>query len=506
MEICSESILADSLGLYGWRSLEPVVFASLASEMPMLLIGNHGSGKSMAIERIAAVLGLEFRSYNASLINYDDLTGIPVPSEDYKKLNYLACDCSIWDAQAVFIDEINRTKPELQNKLFPIIYDRRIQGRKLDKLRFRWAAMNPCSAGDGFSDDSCDGAGLVDYAGAYPLDPALADRFPYVVEVPVWKDLSKGDKQAIFNGFGSAAGTDSSFKSRIMSVINEIREMRDSLSDSFKKRVGSYISALCDVLNSSFGYISSRRAVMMYEAFLHLHCAIRVLNGGSALLDDADDSGVSDVEDIEMCAKLHIRYVIPDIASGKRIDLVRMQGIVLQALAFSRYSDDAREIMTVVSKKERLVRTLKLRDRLESDFLSDVVPECVFSMGKFERRAAALISYLVLRRNADVHATVMESLMEEIRPIFNPASESLQVVMRKRKISDRVNSLIAEVGKSRPYGNYANYFGNLLSSFLPDGFSNTQEVDAIGSYSMELFDMFPEAFEGVSSGSLSVAS
>ena len=95
------------------------------------------------LERLAQVLGLEYRFYNASLINYDDLVGIPLPTEDRKSLHYISTASSIWDAEIVFVDEINRTKPELQNKLFPIIHEKRVQGIPLDKLRYRWAAMNP---------------------------------------------------------------------------------------------------------------------------------------------------------------------------------------------------------------------------------------------------------------------------------------------------------------------------------------------------------------------------
>jgi len=65
--------LTKSLGLEGWERLEPVILASLASEEPMLLVGRHGAAKSFLLERLAEALGLEFRFYNASLVNFDDL-------------------------------------------------------------------------------------------------------------------------------------------------------------------------------------------------------------------------------------------------------------------------------------------------------------------------------------------------------------------------------------------------------------------------------------------------
>lgn len=168
-----KSLITEPLGLYGWKKAEPVLLAALLSEEPLLLVGAHGCAKSFVLERLAESLGRTFRAYNASLINYDDLVGVPLPDATRTKLEYLSSPESIWDAEVVFIDEISRTRPELQNKLFPIIYDRRVQGRPLTRLVYRWAAMNPPPTDEDLDD------GNADYIGSEPLDAALADRFPY---------------------------------------------------------------------------------------------------------------------------------------------------------------------------------------------------------------------------------------------------------------------------------------------------------------------------------------
>jgi MoxR-like ATPase len=186
------SLFTQPLGLEGWAAYEPVLIAALASGEPLLLIGAHGSAKSFLLERLAQSLGLEYRFYNASLINYDDLVGFPIPDEERKSLRYISTPSAIWDAQVVFFDEINRTRPELQNKLFPIIHERRVQGIKLDRLIYRWSAMNPPPSVDGM-DDTQD-----IYLGAEPLDPALADRFAFLIEVPTWQHLTDVQKRAVF--------------------------------------------------------------------------------------------------------------------------------------------------------------------------------------------------------------------------------------------------------------------------------------------------------------------
>ena len=138
-------MLTRPLGLLGWERLEPVLLAALTTRDPLLLIGRHGTAKSFLLERLAQALSLEYRFYNASLINYDDLVGIPLPDETQTSLRYITTPTAIWDAEVVFVDEINRTRPDLQNKLFPIIHERRVQGVELEKLRYRWAAMNPAA-------------------------------------------------------------------------------------------------------------------------------------------------------------------------------------------------------------------------------------------------------------------------------------------------------------------------------------------------------------------------
>ena len=106
-----------ALGVLGWDKLEPIVLAALASGQPMLLIGTHGTAKSMLLERLAQAMGLKFRHYNASTLNFDDLVGFPVPDGD--SVRYLRTPLDAWNAEAVFIDEISRCRIDMQNRLFP---------------------------------------------------------------------------------------------------------------------------------------------------------------------------------------------------------------------------------------------------------------------------------------------------------------------------------------------------------------------------------------------------
>jgi SpoVK/Ycf46/Vps4 family AAA+-type ATPase len=71
------------------------LLAALITGQPLLLIGPHGTAKTLLLTRIATALGLEFRHYNASLLNFDDLVGFPLPGKD-GQLEYIKTPAAVW--------------------------------------------------------------------------------------------------------------------------------------------------------------------------------------------------------------------------------------------------------------------------------------------------------------------------------------------------------------------------------------------------------------------------
>src|SRR5438552_4173586 len=45
--------LTRGLGIHGWSRLDPVLLAALATEAPLLLVGPHGTAKTLLVERLA---------------------------------------------------------------------------------------------------------------------------------------------------------------------------------------------------------------------------------------------------------------------------------------------------------------------------------------------------------------------------------------------------------------------------------------------------------------------
>ena len=253
------------LGLQGLGTLEPVLLAALGSEEPLLLIGPHGTGKTLLLTRVAQALGLACRHYNASLLNFDDLVGFPLPAAD-GSLQYAKTPAAIWGAGAVIFDEISRCRPDMQNKLFPVIHERRVQGLLLDGLRYRWAAMNPP-----MSEDNPDG-----YLGSEPLDAALADRFAYVVSVPQWHTLTEVEQLAVINATDGAP-TDVVCEA-LRAALAQWQTRLPAVRQLLQPGVARYVRALMALLAQAGLSLSPRRAGMLLRNVLAVHTAAQILN------------------------------------------------------------------------------------------------------------------------------------------------------------------------------------------------------------------------------------
>lgn len=253
-----------ALGAYGFANIQIAILASLVSEDPLLLIGPSGTGKTHLLNTISEALGLEHRHYNASLIAFDDLVGFPYPDDARETVRFLQTPATIWGAESVLVDEISRCKPEHQNRLFSLIHERRIQGIALGRLRYRWAAMNPCTA------DQAGG----EYLGSEPLDPALADRFAVLVEVSDWEQLSEAEQRKVSDpgGEGRIAVDTGDLKSSIA----DWRHRFEAALEECPVPITEYACACANALLEGGVRISPRRVRLFSRTLL----AASIIEGG----------------------------------------------------------------------------------------------------------------------------------------------------------------------------------------------------------------------------------
>ena len=446
-------VLTQALGLEGWAKLEPVILAALASEEPLLLVGRHGAAKSFLLERLAEALELEFRCYNASLLNFDDLVGFPIPTEDKESLRYVSTPAAIWDAEVVFLDEINRTKPELQNKLFPIVHERRVQGVKLENLRFRWAAMNPPPADD---DEEA-------YLGAEPLDPALADRFGFIVPVPEWSDLNKEQKRRIL---GDQFKGRHEFVVKPLEALAEARRVYVGLQATPPVGLTEYLIHLENKL-SRFGlYLSARRMTILHRNVLAVQAARVVLGQLTGEVDAVE----VEWEESAFTALLHS---IPQLAGEAPVDHAKLGAAHRQAWEVAKLKDDDpwKQILETPDPLDRLAVAAGLGDKLSDFDLGKVILEAVASQDDAGcRTATALVAYLRFARDRNVPGTVVETLAQEISRVLVPVNGESAVRGRHASVLREVAGAVTLKGTATIRDRYAR---NLLYGLMPDGYLNS---------------------------------
>ncbi|MAE76469.1 MAG: hypothetical protein CMJ85_06350 [Planctomycetes bacterium] len=462
------SLLTQPLGLEGWAALEPVILASLASAEPLLLIGRHGAAKSFLLERLAEALGFEFRCYNASLIDYDDLVGIPVPDEDGESLRYISTPTSIWDAEVVFVDEISRTRPDLANKLFPIIHERRVQGVALERLRHRWAAMNPVAADDGESDDD------PPYLGVEPLDPALADRFTFLIEVPDWDELTSAEQTRLlvdqFRGKHP-------FPIDLEALVHDAARTFALLCEQLPEHLVAYFLALGSVRASDgLRPFSTRRMATLLRAALAVQAARVVLARGA-------DASPQDV-DWQTSLWLAVQHGDPALATVGRIDRARQLALHRQAWAVSglEADDPWRALLEVSDPVERVACALRLPGGVSLEDLGSLVLDALASEeNQALRTALALALYLGCREIHGLPAVVVETLGQIVRRVlmFVERPLHLRTVKSPHKgVALEVQSIVAGMPAQdgQPEATRDRYACNLLRSLLPGGYTGTTPI------------------------------
>ena len=160
--------LHERLGFAGLDRVDLPLVCALVTGDPLLLVGTHGTAKSALVRSLSRALDLRFHAYDASKSMFEDVLGFPDPTSLAKgELRYVPTPISLWDKEMVLIDEISRATPSMQSKWLEIVRGRRVMGLEAQRLKYVFAAMNP-----------------PQYAGAVPLDAALAGRFAWVVKMP----------------------------------------------------------------------------------------------------------------------------------------------------------------------------------------------------------------------------------------------------------------------------------------------------------------------------------
>ena len=431
------------LGLQGLDGIAPVLLAALATEEPLLLIGPHGTAKSLLLTRVATALGLEFRHYNASLLNFDDLVGFPLPGKD-GRLEYIKTPAAVWGAGAVIFDEISRCRPDIQNKLFPIIHERKVQGLSLEGLRYRWAAMNPPS-----TDDNDNG-----YLGSEPLDTALADRFAFIVEMPTWAALTEGEQLAIIQAVDSPV---SPLDARCLSdALTRARANLPAIELAMAEGVAAYVRTLVALLAQANIALSPRRAGMLYRSVLAVNAAVMALTPSM----QASDASL-----------LAIKNALPQRAQGIAVPEVKLLAAHREAWRMANIApgDPLKAILCTADPVERL--RLAVATPLQKGEFSRVIADVLAQLATGSREAA-IVHLFETGAIGRLNAAVAGQAAEVYRDIATPPefTESIYGASPRFKTWTRIKDLLSRLDPANPRA-------HLRANALAAAFSRKQLVD-----------------------------
>ncbi|MEH1165285.1 MoxR family ATPase [Micromonospora sp. CPCC 205539] len=170
-------VAADLLALLGATTTEPrpdiqlsALTLAVAADLPVLLWGEPGIGKTAALTHLAATLDLPLTTVVASVHEPSDFSGLPVVGADpaTQGVPMAPPDWAVRLVRAgrglLFLDELSTAPPAVQAALLRLVLERRVGALRLPPGVRIVAAANPrSSAADGWE-----------------LSPPLANRFVHL--------------------------------------------------------------------------------------------------------------------------------------------------------------------------------------------------------------------------------------------------------------------------------------------------------------------------------------
>lgn len=138
----------------------------------VLMIADHGIGKTTMAQQIAKDFGLKFKYYSAATLDpFADFVGVPLPRVNGDGLEHLKFvrPRDIDDAEFILFDELNRAHLKVLNAVLEVVQFKTINGEPLPKLKMVWACINSHVGGK--------------FVGVSALDVALQDRFHVQIEL-----------------------------------------------------------------------------------------------------------------------------------------------------------------------------------------------------------------------------------------------------------------------------------------------------------------------------------
>lgn len=211
----------------------------------IMLVGRHGIGKSEILTEFFEQKGMKVVTlFLGQMSDPGDLIGLP--NKTGEKTDFLPPYWFPLDGQPIvlFLDELNRARPEVLQTIMDLALNRKLAGRKLPEGSRIISAVN---AGEEYQITDLDPA-LVSRFNIYNFIPTTnewllwADKnkidsriIQFIQNDPVWLDGNEGQKKGIDTGLDKSPDRRAWYK--VSSIIHDI----DALEEIHKKLIAGII-------------------------------------------------------------------------------------------------------------------------------------------------------------------------------------------------------------------------------------------------------------------------
>jgi hypothetical protein len=256
----------------------------------------------------------------------------------------------------------------------------------------------------------------VSYDGAEPLDVALADRFSFVLEVPVLGQLSDDDRRAVLLG-GGRPQPDASDKLR--EAVERCRARLGGSEGRLRGRAAEYVDVLAAKLAAAGHPLSTRRAVTLVRNVESLRAAQQTL-----LAEENGPEGGSDLEDTFYAAA---RFSLPDAAWGRPVEKHVLLAAHRAAWEAAQLAADSphRALLVETNPLRRIALALQLD--LPPGEAGAVIADGFAGLSRPVRLVTSAVLFPMLAERADLPASTLEAVADAYATVARSGRETVTV-------------------------------------------------------------------------------
>ena len=253
------------------------LLTAMPTDQNIMLTGRHGIGKSEILTNFYAERGMKVVTlFLGQMSDLGDLIGLPNKNEHTGKTDFMPPYWFPMDGEPIvlFLDELNRARPEVLQTVMDLVLNRKLAGRQLPKGSVIISAVNE---GDEYQ--------LTD------LDPALVSRFniyqfrPTTAEWLLWAQENGLDERVIYFISNNADWLDENIKQ-----ADEYVGLEKSPDRRAWKKVSDLIKGI-DSLDDYKKFVAGIIGVAATAAFYASVAEKNIIYGKSVLVDFAKVRG-----------------------------------------------------------------------------------------------------------------------------------------------------------------------------------------------------------------------